>query len=371
MTASKIVQKEAENNTTENNGVSEKQEPNIVVIREPNLWDIPNTHLPDDKRAFYPNWDNEPPPTKPIIHLANHEVLTLGNYLVLMGGAGIGKSSICEAIAANIINADCDALGFHAELSRPRNKVLYIDCERSWKDTWSSWQRAMVRAEIVNPHINKRMPIVNIRAIKFKERKKYVDEILGMNPDIGLVMFDGATSFISDVNSISETTEFSEWIYDFNPNLSLLMTIHTNPFSDKARGTLGSELWRYSETSLLIRKVKENPGIREITTDYDFGKVRNDDDQISVFYGWSASHKMMMSTNYTKPAPRQTEKKNELFELAKEMFDGKTRVTYKHMTDFIEAKKGITYNGARKVIGNMIDRNVVMKIEVNVYELTK
>ena len=305
-----------------------------IAISTPSLFDIPDNILVGDKRIYYPDWDNKPPPTIPIITIDDKRVLSQGGYLAFISKPGAGKSSICEAIVASAVNPGCDSLGITASLTSNRNKCLYIDTERTPQDTWLSWQRTMQRADINKPAIDKRVIFCNYKAIPVAERIAYTEKILNDNPEIGLVLFDGAADFVVDVNSIYDTVKFTDWINSFNPLISQVMTLHTNPESNKPRGHIGSELSRRAESVFLLRKVDDD-GVRELTTNFEHGKVRNDNDNINIYYKWADNHSMFISTEYKAPPPRTIEHEKELNTLVNQMFEGKTQLTYGAMIDFI------------------------------------
>ena len=311
-----------------------------------NLFDIRDSIIPEDKRLFLPNWDNKPPQKEIVIEVDKKKVLTTGNMLSIVSAPGVGKTSLCEGTIASLLNSKCDSLGFNVKLSGTRDRILYIDTERTSGDTWNSWERTYTRADISKPTINKRVVFANFKAINTTERKKYVETILKDNPEIGLIIFDGAGDFIRDTNSIPESGEFIDWINTFNPSISIVVTLHTNPIGAKPRGHLGSELCRRSESVFLVKKVEG--GIREITTSFDFGKVRNDNDEISYFYTYSEQDQMFISTDYTPKKTLTTEKGAKHKEIISKIFEGKTECSYSHITSEIAKINGISEEAAKK-----------------------
>jgi hypothetical protein len=287
-----------------------------------NIFDIPDSIIPEDKRLFLPTWDNKPPQQQTIVKTQGKRVLTTGNLLAIVSRPGAGKSSICEVVIANILNPKCDSLGFEVNLQAPRDKVLYIDTERTPQDTWNSWERTYRRAGLKKPYIDNHVIFANFKAISINDRKKYVEKIFENNQDIGLIIFDGAGDFIRDTNSLQESGEFIDWINTFNFSISIIVSLHTNPNDNKPRGHIGSELCRRAESVLLLRKLED--GVRQITTDFEHGKVRNDDDTISSFYKYSDDLKMFISSEYVKEKHINNEKKEEYRTIANEIFEGKT-----------------------------------------------
>jgi hypothetical protein len=319
----------------------------VIATKQQDIFSIPDSIIPADKRLFYPNWDNKPPYKQNIITVDNKRVLTTGNILSMVSRPAAGKSSGCECILSSIINPKCDTLGFTVTPNSGRNKALYIDTERTVQDTWGSWERVYKRANIKPPTVDNRIIVVNAKAIAIGERKTTVEQILKDNMDIGLVIFDGACDFIRDVNSINEATDFIDWINTFNPNISIVATIHTNPNDEKPRGHIGSELCRRAESVFLIRKVDD--GVREITTTFNYGKVRNDDDTISTFFKWSDDLQMFISAAHQRKCAKDQEKEKKYGEMAQEIFTGKSILSFSQIINDIMEKTKKEYDPCKQI----------------------
>ena len=100
----------------------------------------------EDEEVFCPNWNNRPIQQPPIVSINGVSFLTQDNIGVLVATVGYGKSSIFESILSNVLNKDCDCLGF--EVGDSVKKAMFIDIERTQFDVWDSWYRMIKRAEI-------------------------------------------------------------------------------------------------------------------------------------------------------------------------------------------------------------------------------
>ncbi len=339
------------------------------VMQSKSIFDIPQSIIPPDNRVFYPDWTNTPPPPQNVVTLNLKRVLTTGNLMTIVSRAGTGKTSVMFALLSNIINPKCDSFGFATQLNSFRKKVLYIDTEQTQQDTWKNWSIMCRRAGIDNPEIDNRIIVANFKAISIKERMSLVEDILNKNNDIGLVLFDGAGDFIQDTNSIQESGAFIDWINTFNPNISIISTIHTNPDGNKPRGHIGSELCRRSESVLLIRRA-DNEGIREITTKFDYGKVRGDNDQIESYFTFSEDDGMFISCDYEKPNARSNEKSNEYEIMIKEIFNGQTVLSSKYIISKIAEKTSKLENTCKTTFYRHIDKQFLTKTQQG-YEMLK
>jgi len=321
--------------------------------KQQNLWELQESIIPADKRIYIPNWDNKPKETETVISFMGSKFLTTGNLSTIISKAGTGKSSVCEAIMSALINPECDGLGFKVKLSGYRNKILYIDGERTIHDTWNSWHRVMQRSETAKPLIVNQLIIANFKAIGINERIKHTTEILQKNNDIGLVIFDGGGDFVADTNSNIEANIFKDWINTFNPTISVLATLHSNPTDNKPRGHIGSELWRRSESVLLLRKVEGT--IREITAQFEMGKVRNDNDKVSNFYEWNEEEKMFLTTNYQAVKKNINTEKHK--ELIKQIFDEANNTTLNYA--YLIEKVGTIRNTDKEASKKYTQRNIL------------
>ena len=323
------------------------------IISNNSLFDIPESIVPDDKRVFYPNAYNKPPPTKTVISFEGSKFLTTGNLSSIISRAGTGKSSILEGIIASYLNPQCDGLGFKVNLTGSRNKILLIDGERTQTDTWNSWERLMKRAGV---EITEVVPLIvaNMKPIGIQKRIEYVTEILVKNTDIGLIILDGGGDFIMDTNSISDTNDLKNWIYSFNPQISVLVTIHTNPENNKPRGHTGSELLRISEGVVLARKIDDE--IREITTSFEHGKIRNDNDRNTHYYEWDIEEGMFVSnTDYVKVDKPKKDISDKYTKFIEDIFKDADILSFSQVCDQYSCKMG-TKMGATKV---SVSRNII------------
>lgn len=322
----------------------------IGVFVQPSLYDIPESIIPEDKRLFSPNWNNKPPKAEKVLTFCGVKFLTTGNLSVIGAFIGVGKSGNIEALCSKYIAPDCDGIGWEVELKTYRNKILWLDCERSISDTWNSWERMMKRSGLSSPELDKRILLFNIKAIAIAERKKRVEELLNKNNDIGLVIFDGAGDFVSDTNSIPEATAFKDWISTFNPSISILVTLHTNPTDEKMRGNIGGELMRRSEGVMLLRKIEG--GVYESTLDFKYGKARNDSTNVSHFYTWDTEKGMFVSTEYEKPTTSQKATSTKYVKLVNEIytFHQKDILTFTELAKSIQNIRKCSENTAKAFV---------------------
>ncbi len=230
-------------------------------------------------KVYRPTWTNKPVSDPITLNLNGVRCGSAGNLTSIVALAGIGKSSVCEAISSAAISSNADNLGF--EITIPNPRVLYIDTERVHSDHWTSWNRVMRRADVKEgenvDHIDW-YAIVTLATVE--EKRKLLEDLLEKNK-YDFVLLDTVADFLTDVNSIEQTAELSNWIRGLanEHEFTAILSIHSNPShegSNKARGHLGSELLRRSET---VFKLEHDRTIdqRTLTTSFSLGKNRSAD----------------------------------------------------------------------------------------------
>ena len=269
----------------------------LALENDDTVWHPTATAAPDDftRYIFIPTWDNQPEARRPVVELANVKMLSQGNISMITAGAGTGKSSLLEAGCASAITPMIDTLGivFHSKT------VLYIDTERSIYDHHVSWQRFMRRAGMekdTKPPTGVRWE--NIRGMEaLEDRLNYLWSQIDIENATELVIIDGIGDFVADPNDSEECTALVSRLCSIvhNRDIALMLTLHNNPAmnSTKARGVLGSELWRKCESVLIVEKLES--GIRRVTTNYTLGKNRSASDTIASCFRWDDELKMHVS----------------------------------------------------------------------------
>lgn len=223
---------------------------------------------------YVPTWQNRPPDVAPVLTFMGRKLAEPGGLSALIAGAGYGKSGGAEAICARTVEPECDGLGFSVDTARP---ILYLDTERTKSELWWSWHRMMQRARLVegDPRAD-RIHVHGMKMLpKVDGRREYLlQQIDTIGP--GLVILDGLGDFVRDPNDGPECAEYVAEILAMAERMDLVIvaTLHPNPGSEKARGHLGSEIWRRGG-SLLYVKMDPATEQRTITSEGLLGKVRH------------------------------------------------------------------------------------------------
>jgi len=276
--------------------------------------------------VYIPTLLNKPPFKEPLISINEASILTAGNISCIIAQAGYGKSSMCEAILAKVINPLCDGLGFN--VSGKITQAVYIDCERTRQDTHASFERALRRAKLID---SDKIILANIRLANLQERKQIIiDLVEEFKPE--LLIIDGAGDLAEDTNSNVESNAIKFWLRTLAEKytLSILTTLHPNPNTEKARGHLGSELQRECEAVVIIKK---EGNLHKITTEFSLGKNRNAGNSTAHFT-WNEELSMFTSNE-------PVSKRNKLEDLSPEEISNLVAAAFKDPKKYNPALEAI------------------------------
>ena len=281
---------------------AEAKDPLHPKLSNQSAWVRPST--PDDvtpermaelfAMAFAPTWSNKPPEVPDLITLDGQGIARSGAMSLIMAGTKQGKSSVCGAIYAKAVNPELDeidSLGFDVFLPEGKPRVVYFDTEQSDDETWTSWEKAIMRAgfkhgeELPEHVVENHICLTGI--FSHVDKQAMVLHILENSVDVGLVIIDGLGDLVADVNAQAECSALMDRIRAVasSQRIGIVATIHTNPAPDgtatKPRGHLGSDLLRRVRSYIRVSKDKE----RQIHTITIEGS-RSGMDNIKTYFRW-------------------------------------------------------------------------------------
>jgi archaellum biogenesis ATPase FlaH len=294
-------------------------------------------------RCYIPNWNNRPAKIEPTLYLNNVRVGSPGNITTIVAGSGIGKSSVCEAVIAGLLNKDSDSLGFKVSNI---NHIKYFDTEKTIADSFDSWVRTLERGGIKEPAQPVNLDFVDISLIeKIEERNELLNDALD-NPRTksDLVILDNITDFLGGVNDERESNELLLRISAKakRNNVTVLVTIHHNPQENqtKARGHVGSEIIRRAESVILLRKDQET-GQRTMTMKFNEGKNRSDVDDVETYFRFDDSQMMFVSCDNSVKIPKKKKiDEDHLISLVNKIFHKKNSMNVSEFKEKIQEIEG-------------------------------
>jgi hypothetical protein len=316
------------------------------------------------------NGNMKPMENPTVLCFNGRRILGVGNIGAIVAPPGTGKSQICEAGVSRGINKLCDGIGFDPILLDGK-KMLYVDTERSIDDATKGFDKISRRVMLSeNPGLIdeykkfKALTYDSLVEVGSKDERKMRLQNRIKRGNYGLVWLDGITDFIRDSNDIGESGDFIEWLRSLANiyKMGIMVTIHDNPANatEKPRGHIGSELYRKCESMLLLKRVPEDKNLRMVTTDFKFGKVRNDQDTGNdVYYSWDSHWGMFRTVDFTPTA--KTKESIGFLDRMNILFMKTQRYAYSDLISAYKGKFGVAESTAKKHITECLNMELIVK----------
>ena len=102
------------------------------------------------------------------------------------------------------------------------------------------------------------------------ERLKLIEYAIENTPNLGFVVIDGIRDLITSINDEAEASNIAskllKWTEEYN--IHIVVVLHENPGSDKARGHIGTELMNKAETVIALQVDKSDDKISTVTAGF-------------------------------------------------------------------------------------------------------
>jgi len=320
--------------------------------------------------VYIPTPHNRPPETAPLAELAGVRILSPGGISMITAPAGAGKSAVCESALSTIIVAMGDDLGLRLNAA----SALDIDTERSQREVHLSRDRFLRRCGLTpTDETPSQVQLVSLRGVpSVAEKVAYLFDVLSAETVPPVVLLDGIGDLVLDPNDTPECVSLVARLcaITHERGIGILCTLHNNPSvsSTKARGVLGSELWRKCESVLIIEKLPD--GVRRLTTDYNLGKNRGGSDTVSSCFRWDDAQGMHVSCNAPPPGLKRgtvAVERDSVFEKLSE------RSSWSHK-DAVSAVMVLTGKGertSRERLAELVSIGRVTKAENGTYSIVE
>lgn len=288
-------------------------------------------------------------------------ILRKGNIMLLQAAPGSGKSRTMTAIiASNYSSSDTDNLGFKL-INDKEEIILHIDTEQEKTEVLHGMKRIIKRAgnsDIIEDDRIKNYVLQSFVTIpSILEKRTWLFNLIEKYSErIGVLVLDGITDFINDVNDLTESQDFITRlisymnVYDFG----IIGTIHTNGKDDgsgKARGHIGSELKRKAGSNIAIVKTKLTHEFNESDGEVLVKRLvclknRFGSDDISNHYAWNHERRMFTSCELSNIEPGRKKRiahASKVEQIMIEVLKDKSEVSHAELceliTDFTEKSK--------------------------------
>jgi hypothetical protein len=107
----------------------------------------------------------------------------------------------------------------------------------------------------IDVDIPNKLKTYGLRKESPSERLKLVEHAIENTPKLGVVVIDGIRDLITSINDEAESTNMASKLLEWTEryNIHIVVILHENPGSDKARGHIGTELTNKAETVITVQ----------------------------------------------------------------------------------------------------------------------
>jgi hypothetical protein len=195
---------------------------------------------------------------------------TLGNFSMVKGKAKSKKSFFINMAISAAVSKGLIQNKLRSPLKDDFNQVLYFDTEQSEWHVQKAVKRVCKQLNISNPS---NLSTYNLRKLSPPERLKLIEYAIENTPNLGFVVIDGIRDLVTSINDEAEASNIAskllKWTEEYN--IHIVVVLHENPGSDKARGHIGTELMNKAETVIALQVDKYD----ESTSTVSAGFCRN------------------------------------------------------------------------------------------------
>ena len=192
---------------------------------------------------------------------------THGNFSLVKGKAKSKKSFFINMAIAAAVGKGLLQNKLRSPLKDDFNQVLYFDTEQSKYHVQKAVKRICTQ---IGFGIPSNLNTYGLRKLNPSERLKLVEYAIENTPSLGFVVIDGIRDLITSINDEAEASNIAskllKWTEEFN--IHMVVVLHENPGSDKARGHIGTELMNKAETVIALQVDKYDGSISIVSAGF-------------------------------------------------------------------------------------------------------
>lgn len=177
---------------------------------------------------------------------------THGNFSLVKGKAKSKKSFFINMAVSAAVGEGILQNKLRGPLKEKLNQVLYFDTEQSKYHVQMAVKRICRQIDVDIPN---NFNTYGLRKSSPNERLKLVEHAIENTPKLGFVVIDGIRDLITSINDEAESTNMASKLLEWTEryNIHIVVILHENPGSDKARGHIGTELTNKAETVITVQ----------------------------------------------------------------------------------------------------------------------
>jgi len=303
------------------------------------------------------------PKPLPTISINGAAIAAPGNITGLSAQSKTGKSAINGAFIAGCLNDSGIIESFpDIKILHNENKkgVIHFDSEQEESD-----QQDLVDTIQRRGGLNETPDFYysyNIRQLNLKDYQSFTDNVCKLVAEkhngVHMIVIDGGADYILSVNDEEQSNEIIQYFIHLAIKYAcpVIITIHLNPFSEKERGHLGSQLQRKCYGLLTIVK----DGDVSVLQAKMFRKAGNSDiPQIAFAYDKKLGYHVQVDTP-DKDAEKDAKRMAYIEELCKDIFKPLSAYRAKEAVSKIMQKTKKSEPTAKRYLGDMVGMQYIV-----------
>lgn len=311
------------------------------------------------------DFDKPPQAPEPVITINDVTIGSPGNLLCVSGSEGSGKTNYLGGILSGAIKPmgmNIDTLGTAVQENTDQKAVLLYDTEQSEHQLYKNLTYIMKRSTLERPPSwFKAFCLVGIsRNERMNLILESMDRFYYEYGGIHMMVIDGIADLLGGVNDEESSVKLIEELFRLAAiyNTVIVCVLHMAPSGMKLRGHLGSEVQRKAAGIVLIEKDDNNrcSTVKAL-------KVRDGSplDVPIIQFGWDNQEGRHVFMGEKSKEDSESRKKNDLIEVAREIFSKKTSMNMAELTNAIMEAMDVKDRMARIYIKYMKDHSIIEK----------
>ena len=248
-------------------------------------------------------------------------VITLGNLQSVKAKAKNGKTMFLSIIMSALIKGEC--LGI-TRLTGDDTKVLFFDNEQHVNTTANVVKRVHYLCGLSMEENDERMITYCLTPMEVDKRLEFIVEAIRKErPKVAFV--DGIADLIWDINDLVLSEKCVDTLYKVAQecNTAVLCVLHENKADSNMRGHLGTILLKSGTDTFEVKRIEKSQNFQVSHTETRFKPAAD-------FYFSVDEHGVPCEYN-GDPIDKQQGKKDEIYNLFKLVFKGRSQYRYEDM----------------------------------------
>jgi hypothetical protein len=290
------------------------------------------------------------------------DIFRPGTLAMIQGRHGSHKSRLAEMFCSLLL-ADNPRSENYAGFERyalQRFRVVYVDTERNTIDEFPRSIQSIKRLAGFSENSDvDRFHAVPLKNVPRKDRLSAVQDVLKFYRETSqehlVLVLDVATDCVGNFNNESEALA----LFDFlgqqceASDATILMIIHENPGSDKARGHVGTEAWNKAATAIQIGYQGENADILRLR----YIKLRHAKRPADIYLTYDQERRGLMQTTAGE-SDKSKYSLDEFIDAIVNAFDGKEALTKPELFTRLQEKTGYKKDTLEVKISDIINSRI-------------